>query len=521
MRFLILLLWCLVLPAYAVTNTVTFNLAEFSADPIKKRVLTIKPQSTPRTDPTSFIISSDTKSYATDTNGTVVVTNMVYGNYLCTIEGRFSQTQFRILVPDTNAALNAFNLLVSTNSVPSESAGYSQSQANARFAPANSALFSNVVYLNAASTPISSGAAFLAANTAITAGKLMVIGPGVFDVGSNIVTFKHDVTYQGQGMGVTIINGTNGVYPTVGPQFRPGSGTIRDLTIRTRDNNTVKYGFGYGQFPYQLVTNSLVERVWFEGDTDCIYMTRTADAIPSSILFRSCKFTSGYDVLWLGGSTNSLFEFVDCDFTITVSGQTNTLNSFQVANWLNVQGGDGQGSIVRFKRCSFNTINALNVFQLSGDTFGDGPYNDITWENCSSRHVLTNGGTLRGWSSPATFHTNNFLTFVGNADLFITTGTTAADLQWTNTPGPQTVTMMATGTRTNWLPPIHFVNNFTNMSGIEITVKDGAGTAGTTPIFVRALGSATINGSVSNVITANYGVKRYRNLGTNWITILE
>lgn len=102
---------------FGVTNTVSFHLAEFTAEVITNRTVDIKPQSTPTSEPTDFIISSDTRRYTTDYTGSFTVTNMVQGYYLCSLQGRFTKTEWRILVPNTNVALNAFQLLVTTNTV--------------------------------------------------------------------------------------------------------------------------------------------------------------------------------------------------------------------------------------------------------------------------------------------------------------------------------------------------------------------------------------------------------------------
>jgi len=354
-------------------------------------------------------------------------------------------------------------------------------------------------------------------NAAAVAGDLVLFGKGVFDVGSNVVNFRHGVTFKGEGMNSTVINGTNGTFATHGPQFRPGSGVIRDLTFRTRDNNNTKYGFGYGFTNPQLCTNALVENVWFEGDTDCIYMTRPDDGIPTSIAFRNCKFTSGYDVLLLGGSTNSVFEFFNCDFIVTVSGQTNTVNINQTARWLVTQNNDGQGATITFKNCTYSSFHAAGVWQWYDGDFGDGPYNSITWENCSSTHVLTNGGVWNGWWSQMQ-NTNSFLKFVGHNPVEYTTSAAI----YTNTPGPQRVTMTSAGASTNWLPHIHFVNNWTNAEGFTITIADGANN---TARIVRALGNATItgiNGShTSYTNTRVYWRATFTPVGTNWIVTEE
>lgn len=354
-------------------------------------------------------------------------------------------------------------------------------------------------------------------NAAAIAGDAVLMGLGAFDVGSNVVNFKHGVTYQGHGWD-TIINGTNGTPGVHGAQFRVASASFRDFRFRFRDNNNVKYGFGTDPNTGSRMTNALVENVWFEGDTDCLYWSRAADGIYSSIEFRNCKFTSGFDTAVLGGGTNCYFSFFNCDFEITVSGQTNTANDSQYARFLLNQSNDSQGSVVNFKNCTFRSVDALTVFNWHEGGLEDGPYNRVTWENCSWHHTLTNGATARfaGWVSDM-FYTNSFLTFAGCNQVRWSTGAAIS----TNTPGPQIVTLLNTGARTNYLPPIHFINNWTNMIGVEITVMDGSGNGGGAATSVRTRDGALIRGPFGETnsyrIDRPYGWATFLTEGTNWV----
>lgn len=92
---------------------VTFNLADFTTGVITNRQVKIEPKSTPRRGPSDSIISRDSLFRYSNTNGTFTVTNMAYGTYLCTLMGPYARTEFRIYVDDTNATLNASELLVS------------------------------------------------------------------------------------------------------------------------------------------------------------------------------------------------------------------------------------------------------------------------------------------------------------------------------------------------------------------------------------------------------------------------
>lgn len=117
---------------------VTFNFADFSTltTPLTNRVVLITPLSTPRVDGPS-VITSDTKKYTTDSSAVFTVSNMVYGNYRVQIPGPYTITPFTILVPETNALLNATGLITSTITVPGATAGYSQTASDARFMRTN------------------------------------------------------------------------------------------------------------------------------------------------------------------------------------------------------------------------------------------------------------------------------------------------------------------------------------------------------------------------------------------------
>lgn len=129
---------------------VTFNLTDIlqTTQPLQKKTVVLTPQSTPRTNATNMIVVSEPRYFNLGTNATFTATNLVYGNYLVSVWSLNSTSQFRILVPNTNSALYASDLLVTTNSVPSESAGYTQSAANNRFVLRNNGWASNLIVTN-------------------------------------------------------------------------------------------------------------------------------------------------------------------------------------------------------------------------------------------------------------------------------------------------------------------------------------------------------------------------------------
>ena len=113
MKKLLTILCLLPLVAFGITNTVTFNLADFTSSVITNRQVKMEPRSTPRGGPTNNILSRDSLFRYSDTNGTFIVTNMQWGTYHCTLLGPYAKTEFRLYVPDTNDIHNASDLLVS------------------------------------------------------------------------------------------------------------------------------------------------------------------------------------------------------------------------------------------------------------------------------------------------------------------------------------------------------------------------------------------------------------------------
>lgn len=113
MKRLLAILCLLPIVAFGITNTVTFNLADFTSSVITNRQVKMEPRSTPRGGPTNNILSRDSLFRYSDTNGTFIVTNMQWGTYHCQLLGPYARTQFRIYVPDTNDVHNASDLLVS------------------------------------------------------------------------------------------------------------------------------------------------------------------------------------------------------------------------------------------------------------------------------------------------------------------------------------------------------------------------------------------------------------------------
>jgi len=107
---------CLALVLGSFGANVTFNLADFTTTSITNREVQLVNKNAPKAFSPSSIISRDRRSFYSSTNGTFTATNVVDGVYLCTLIGPFANTEWRMLVPDTNGTLNASDLLISGNS---------------------------------------------------------------------------------------------------------------------------------------------------------------------------------------------------------------------------------------------------------------------------------------------------------------------------------------------------------------------------------------------------------------------
>ncbi len=104
-----------ILTQFAFGANVVFNLADFTTTTITNRPVKIEPKSSPKGWPVDLIISRDSLTKYSDTNGTFTVTNKVAGTYVCTLMGPYAKSEFRIYVDDTNSTLNASALLISAN----------------------------------------------------------------------------------------------------------------------------------------------------------------------------------------------------------------------------------------------------------------------------------------------------------------------------------------------------------------------------------------------------------------------
>jgi hypothetical protein len=98
---------------------VTFNWADFGllTNRLSGKQTFITPTSNPQANG-NFIISGDRKIYTNSGAANFTVTNMAVGGYKIELDGFYSRTVFSILVPDTNATLNANTLITSPTNLP-------------------------------------------------------------------------------------------------------------------------------------------------------------------------------------------------------------------------------------------------------------------------------------------------------------------------------------------------------------------------------------------------------------------
>lgn len=129
------LLFIACLPAGAATNTVVFNLGDFTTQPVAFKQVRIAPaaSSFPRVEG-SQVVGRDPIFYFTLADGKF--TNvMATGDYDVTFTNRFVPTTFRITLPSTNYAgiLTAWELTSAGTNAPGNLSAYSQVAADARF----------------------------------------------------------------------------------------------------------------------------------------------------------------------------------------------------------------------------------------------------------------------------------------------------------------------------------------------------------------------------------------------------
>src|SRR5437868_4680454 len=106
---ILILLGCISANAANVAN-VYFELRNGTNGGLGSVSLTLTPSNAPIKS-VNAIISKDRLQFSTDTNGTVTVSNIAPLRWYCVAKGPWVDTSFFITVPDTNATLNASDIL--------------------------------------------------------------------------------------------------------------------------------------------------------------------------------------------------------------------------------------------------------------------------------------------------------------------------------------------------------------------------------------------------------------------------
>ncbi|HEV8618455.1 MAG TPA: hypothetical protein VGQ70_03075, partial [Candidatus Udaeobacter sp.] len=127
---LCILLRLLTISGHAADVHFQFELSTRDTGPLTNRPFFLLPtNSTPRPDGT-YIVTSDRTTWKTDSNASLTISNMVTSVYLCLLRGPYKDTAFFISVPDTNALLEAADLMSSVTNNPDATSAYSKVQSD-------------------------------------------------------------------------------------------------------------------------------------------------------------------------------------------------------------------------------------------------------------------------------------------------------------------------------------------------------------------------------------------------------
>lgn len=133
----------------------------------------------------------------------------------------------------------------------------------------------------------------VAAATA-TAGTLLYMRAGTYDIGLTNINLPHGVSLLGDGMGVTILRSSVGLF-TNGPVIIPGStSTVGRLTVVLTARAT-RYQAAVGSEQAsgnKAFTNAFIFDIANEGDSDCFFANRQ---LPCSGLIYNVALTSKWD----------------------------------------------------------------------------------------------------------------------------------------------------------------------------------------------------------------------------------
>jgi hypothetical protein len=204
--------------ALAVTNSVSFDLANYGATSVSRKLVRIEPTTDtfPRADGNT-VIGRDYGFVRTDANGKFT-NSMVTGTYKITFTNNFVASVFQITVPDTNFSgiLTAAELTSTGTNLPSNLAGYSQTAANSMFAKRTNAF--QIMLTNSVAMHTNRGFTnidWVSGVTGFVSGATIKLGVDVAAAGgisaataTNIVNANAIAIQSGNGNATTLTNAT-------------------------------------------------------------------------------------------------------------------------------------------------------------------------------------------------------------------------------------------------------------------------------------------------------------------------
>lgn len=304
------------------------------------------------------------------------------------------------------------------------------------------------------------------------------------------------------------------------------SGGILKLITTALPGSGTKYWF-----------NAVFQACTFEGQTDTY---APVGAQPVDAKFWNCLFTGYWDAILQGGSPN-YGEWNYCRFVFN-SARRGNVDSAQIdADWSATAYQPSSGSTGIFNYCSFvftNTglptlkvdINAPMGAHILRDASGTGYHTNWTvFNKCDFGCAGTNGSTdtnfgstmFSGLTTNGWMNSNNVIKF--NGDLPQTYYPPSYGMYEANTYcaswGDGIIMAPNASTRIIRLPNAG-PSAMPYFDGEQLEVVDFGGTATGTNITISTRGGQTIDGNATVAITLNGSRKRFRVVGTNWVTVL-
>jgi hypothetical protein len=190
---------------------------------------------------------------------------------------------------------------------------------------------------------------------------IIFLGLGHTYTNSAPLSFSPNVSLVGAGTNKTTIWSTNGV--GIGITFQPGDNSVwQDFKLVNTFTNDVTAMFGRVDGTTSC-TNVFINRVWMQGDSDCIYTGQGGQDFHQRWVISNCVFTSRFDCVFFdslsGDAAAGRYFFYQCG----LEGRGRVLAP---ALW----DGRGEVTIIRilgtnnfasFKDCSIRAQGATNL----------------------------------------------------------------------------------------------------------------------------------------------------------------